>query len=71
MQNNAVRALAGISRFEHITHSFRQFDILKIHDLWEIEIAIQKFKNFKLSDIFKITLLLLVMFIITPLERSN
>ena len=45
LQNNAVRALAGISRFEHITHSFRQLDILKIHDLWEIEMAMQKLKN--------------------------
>ena len=55
LQNNAVRAITGISRFEHITSSFRRLDILKIHDLCKIEIALNmhKFKNDKLPDTFQ------------------
>ena len=54
-QNNAVRAITGISRFEHITTSFRRLDILKIHDFCKIEIALNmhKFKNDKLSNTFQ------------------
>ena len=54
-QNNAVRAITGISRFEHITPSFRCLDILKIHGLCKIEIALNthKFKNGKLPDKFQ------------------
>ena len=44
LQNNAVRAITGISRFEHITPSFRRLDILKIHDLCKIEIALNMHK---------------------------
>ena len=55
LQNNAVRAITGISRFEHITPSFRRLDIFKIHDLCKIEIALNmhKFKNDKLPDTFQ------------------
>ena len=55
LQNNAVRAITGISRFEHITPSFRRLDILKIHDLCNIEIALNmhEFKNDKLPDTFQ------------------
>ena len=55
LQNIAVRAITGISRFEHITPSFRRLDILKIHDLCKIEIALNmhKFKNDKLTDTFQ------------------
>ena len=55
LQNNAVQAITGISRFEHITPSFRCLDILKIHDLCKIEIALNthKFKNDKLPDTFQ------------------
>ena len=55
LQNNAVRAITGISRFEHITPSFRRLDIFKIHDLCKIEIAfnMHKFKNDKLPDTFQ------------------
>ena len=50
LQNNATRAITGISWIEHITPSFRQFDILKNHDLSKIEIALNmyKFENPKL-----------------------
>ena len=72
LQNNAVRAITGISRFELITPSFRRLDILKIHDSCKIEIALNmhKFKNDKLPDTFQNTLLFQVMYIITPLEVS-
>ena len=40
LQNNVIRAITGISRFEHITPSFRQLDFLKIHDLCKIEIVL-------------------------------
>ena len=55
LQNNAVLAITGISRFEHITPSFRQLDILKIHDLCKIEIALNMHKclNFKLPATFQ------------------
>ena len=55
LQNNAERAITGISRFEHITPSFRRLDILKIHDLCKIEIALNmhKLKNNKLPDTFQ------------------
>ena len=55
LQNNAVRAITGICRFEHITPSFRRLDILKIRDLCKIEIALNmhKFKNDKLPDTFQ------------------
>ena len=50
-----VRAITGINRFEHITPSFRQLDILKIYDLCKIEIALNMYKcqNFKLPDTFQ------------------
>ena len=55
LQNNAVQAITGISRFEHIAPSFRRLDILKIYDLCKIEIALNmhKFKNDKLPDTFQ------------------
>ena len=48
--------MTGINRFKHIT-PFRQLDILKIHDLCKIEIALNmhKLKNYKLPDTFRIT----------------
>ena len=74
LQNNAERAITGISRFEHITPSFRRLDILKIHDLCKIEIALNmhKLKNDKLPDTFQnyFTLQSTVMYIITPPEVS-
>ena len=73
LQNNAVRAITGMSRFEHITSSFRQLDILKIHDLCKIEIALNMRKLIKTINFvihFNITLLLQVMYIITSLEVS-
>ena len=73
LQNNAVRAITGISKFEHFNPSFRRLNVLKILDLCKIEIALNmhKFKNYKNFLIhFKITLLLQVMYIITPLEVS-
>ena len=56
LQNTAVQAITGISRFEHITPSFRQLDILKNYDLRKIEIAlnIHKFQNSKVPDTFQI-----------------
>ena len=67
LNKTAVRAITGISRFEHITPSFRQLEILKIHDSCKIEIALNmhKFKTLKFLIHFRITLLLQVMYITT------
>ena len=72
LQNNAVRAITGISRFEHITPSFRRLDILKSLDLCKIEIALNmhKFKNDKLPDTFQNYFTLPSQYIITTLEVS-
>jgi len=40
LPNNAVRTIAGIKKYEHITSSFKKFSILKFYDLCKLKIAI-------------------------------
>ena len=39
IQNNAIRAICGSNKFDHVTPLFRKLEILKIHDLCKFEIA--------------------------------
>ena len=39
LQNNSIRAIVGLKKFQHITSSYRDLEILKIKDLCNFEIA--------------------------------
>ena len=39
LQNNAVRAIVGSRKYDHVTFSYKNLKILKIHDLCKLEIA--------------------------------
>jgi len=55
VQNNAVRAIAGIKKYENITPSFKKIGVFKIHDSCKLEIAIYvpKYHNSKLPITFE------------------
>ena len=54
LQNNAVRAIVGSKKYDHVTSSYKNLKILKIHDLCELEIAtlMHKYDNSKLPSAF-------------------
>ena len=39
LQNNSIRAIVSLKKYEHITSSYRDLEILKIKDLCNFEIA--------------------------------
>ena len=54
LQNNAVRAIVGRRKYDHVTSSYKNLKILKIHDLCKLEIAtlMHKYDNSKLPSAF-------------------
>ena len=52
-QNNVIRTIVGSGKYDNVT-SYKNFMILKIHDLCKLEIAtlMHKYDNSKLSSAF-------------------
>ena len=53
--NNIVRIITWSKRFTHVTHLYKKLELLKLHDLYKLEIAkiMHKLFNNKLPPILK------------------